>query len=147
VQDSYLNDQDEDQRTQASFGMPTTDDPTTANLRRYEQSCRRALHWARAELQRLQADPAEAHEPAPDPVPTPQARPQPEPVPPLGDFNPLRELIAARMRARGLLEFVRQPQGNVPAGNHYDLDFPIVPTRSDNGSAAPARPPGAGDRT
>ena len=59
--------------------------PDHANLQRYERSRRRALHWAHAELQRLQAEPAEP--------PVPAQEPQPEPVPTRDVDDSFRDLL------------------------------------------------------
>ena len=133
LQDSYLNDQDEDQRTQAGFGMPTTDDPTTANLQRYERSCRRALRWARGELRRLQAEPADPPEPDPRP------EPQPEPVRPRNGFDQLQDLIADGQKIPRFREDELLLAGDFAALDHFDLDLAITPPR-------PAAAPGSPDR-
>jgi hypothetical protein len=43
---------DEATQSMAAAGMPMDEDASTRRLRRYEASCRRALHWAQNELRR-----------------------------------------------------------------------------------------------
>ena len=143
LQESYLNDQDDDQRTLAGFGMATVDDPTTANLRRYERSHRRTLRWAQAELKRLQAEPAEPTEHAQEPPPQP--KPEPTPLPPRHGSDRLRKAIATGTKIPGP-GHPAQFAGDFPTGNHFDLDIAIAPARPAAVSAAPARPPMAGKR-
>jgi hypothetical protein len=148
LQESFLNDLDDDQCFQASLGMPTGSDPTSASLRRYERSCRRTLHWAQAELKRLQSEPAEPSAPAPQAQAQAQAQPEPvpEPCPPRDDSHPFPDLRAARMMALGSRVADRPLTWTLPPQDHFDLGFPMVPPRSDNGSASPPRPAGAGNR-
>ena len=138
LQESYLNDQDDDQRTLAGFGMATVDDPTTANLRRYERSHRRTLRWAQAELKRLQAEPAEPPATAPEPQPA-TGRPR-------VDFDPPRDVSAADKQVAWHRDPEPRLAGDVPAGNPFDLDLAIVPGRSVVIPSATARPPGADHR-
>jgi hypothetical protein len=58
----------------AMAGMPYDEDAGTARLRRYESGIRRALNWAHAELQRVQAESAPGRE-APEVVGADSLRP------------------------------------------------------------------------
>jgi hypothetical protein len=141
LKQSSLNDLDEDQRFQASLGMPTGHDPTTASLQRYERSCRRTLQWARGELQRLQAEPADSF--------TPDSKPEPElvpdPVPPRASSDPHRNVIAGGKPAPVPQNHARQLPVEYPTGNHATLDLAMIPPRPAVGPGSP-RPAGAGHR-
>ncbi len=61
---AILDELDESERLLALGGMPLEEDAPTARLRKYEASCRRAFHAARAELLRLREPKATASEAA-----------------------------------------------------------------------------------
>jgi hypothetical protein len=67
-QEGVLDALDAEERSLALEGMPAEEDAASSRLRKYEASCRRAFHAARAELLRLR----EAEEPKIEP-----ARPEP----------------------------------------------------------------------
>ena len=78
-QEESLDRLDESERLMAAAGMPLDEDAATRRLRRYESSCRRAMHWARAELLRAREGIRPAHEPSMQP---PARFEPPAPAPP-----------------------------------------------------------------
>ncbi len=72
-QEGVLDALDAKDRSMALAGMPAEEDATSARLRKYEGSCRRAFNAARAELLRLR----EAKAPKVEPVKAEPSRPGP----------------------------------------------------------------------
>jgi hypothetical protein len=70
VQDEALIAVDETEQWMASSGMPMSEDPETARLRKYEASCRRALLQAHAEFRRIRKSAQPEKTAAPRPAPT-----------------------------------------------------------------------------
>ena len=67
--DAVLDELDDAERSMAVLGMPLDEDATTARLRRYEASCRRAMNWAHSELRRLKSDASPAPKTPAEPEP------------------------------------------------------------------------------
>ena len=115
------------------------DDPTTATSGATSGAATAPCTGPAAELQRLQAGPAD--EPARDPTPNPTpARTQARP--PANGFDLLRDAIAAGKKIPGPHNPERYLSGDVPTGNHFDLDLAIAPARPAVASTAPGRPQG-----